>query len=261
LAEWCKKENIFLVEDCCDALGATIGKEWVGSFGSFSTYSFYPAHHITMGEGGAVVCRDSVLRRIAESIRDWGRDCWCEPGVDNTCGKRFGWSLGTLPQGYDHKYTYSHIGYNLKVTDMQAAIGLSQLKKAPSFVEARRTNWKKIRAGLDSSPILKKHFTPAEPTEGTNPSWFGFPICVEEGLNREKVVSFLEENKVGTRLLFSGNLTRQPAYQNVDHRIVGGLTNTDRIMKDVFWVGVHPLLDDRRIGYMLEQMERVVATQ
>jgi len=257
LAEWCKKENIFLVEDCCDALGAAIGDQWVGSFGSFSTYSFYPAHHITMGEGGAVVCRDSVLRRIAESIRDWGRDCWCEPGVDNTCGKRFGWSLGSLPQGYDHKYTYSHIGYNLKVTDMQAAIGLSQLKKAPSFIEARRTNWKKIRTGIESSPILKNHFIPAEPTEGTNPSWFGFPICVDEGLNREKVVAFLEENKVGTRLLFSGNLTRQPAYQNVEHRIVGALSNTDKIMKDVFWIGVHPLLDDQRIAYILEQLEKV----
>lgn len=255
LAEWCKKEGLFLVEDCCDALGATIGNRPVGSFGSFSTYSFYPAHHITMGEGGAVLCKDSVLRRIAESIRDWGRDCWCEPGVDNTCGKRFGWSLGTLPTGYDHKYTYSHIGYNLKVTDMQAAIGLSQLKKAPAFIEARRANWKTIRTGFDSSPILKKHFSPAEPTDGTEPSWFGFPIHVQEGLNREKVVAFLEENKVGTRLLFSGNLTRQPAYQNTEHRIVGSLSNTDRIMKDTFWIGVHPLLDEKRISYMLETLE------
>ncbi|MFM8269736.1 MAG: lipopolysaccharide biosynthesis protein RfbH [Pseudomonadota bacterium] len=256
LADWCQKEGLFLVEDCCDALGATIGNQWVGSFGLFSTYSFYPAHHITMGEGGAVICRDSILRRIAESIRDWGRDCWCEPGVDNTCGKRFGWSLGTLPTGYDHKYTYSHIGYNLKVTDMQAAIGLSQLKKAPSFVEARRTNWKKIKAGMDSSPQLTKYFASVEPTEGTNPSWFGFPIHIKESLNREKVVAFLEENKVGTRLLFSGNLTRQPAYQNVEHRIVGTLSNTDKIMKDTFWIGVHPLLDDKRISYMLEQLER-----
>lgn len=256
LAKWCKNEGLFLVEDCCDALGATIGNDWVGSFGSFSTYSFYPAHHLTMGEGGAVVCKDSVLRRIAESIRDWGRDCWCEPGVDNTCGKRFGWSLGTLPTGYDHKYTYSHIGYNLKVTDMQAAIGLSQLKKAPSFVEARRANWKKIRTGFDSSQILSKYFTPVEATEGTNPSWFGFPIHVKEGLSREKVVAFLEENKVGTRLLFSGNLTRQPAYQNTEHRIVGTLANTDKIMRDTFWVGVHPLLDDRRIAYILDVLEK-----
>lgn len=258
LSNWCKKEGLFLIEDCCDALGATIGNEWVGSFGSFSTYSFYPAHHITMGEGGAVICRDSVLRRIAESIRDWGRDCWCEPGVDNTCGKRFGWTLGSLPAGYDHKYTYSHIGYNLKVTDMQAAIGLSQLKKAATFVEARRANWKKLRAGLETSSRLLNHFTPVEPTEGTNPSWFGFPIHVKESLSREKVVAFLEENKVGTRLLFSGNLTRQPAYQNTEHRIVGTLSNTDKIMKDTFWIGVHPLLDEKRISYMLEQLERAV---
>ena len=256
LAKWCSEEGLFLIEDCCDALGATIGNERVGSFGSFSTYSFYPAHHITMGEGGAVLCKDSVLRRIAESIRDWGRDCWCEPGVDNTCGKRFNWSLGTLPQGYDHKYTYSHIGYNLKVTDMQAAIGLSQLKKAPGFIEARRANWHKIKKGFHSSPVLTKYFSPAEPTAGTTPSWFGFPVSVEEGLSREKVVAFLEENKVGTRLLFSGNLTRQPAYQNTEHRIVGTLTNTDKIMKDTFWIGVHPLLDDKKISYMLETLEK-----
>ncbi|NBX77099.1 MAG: lipopolysaccharide biosynthesis protein RfbH [Proteobacteria bacterium] len=256
LAEWCKKENLFLVEDCCDALGAKIGNEFVGSFGSYSTYSFYPAHHITMGEGGAVLCRDSVLRRIAESIRDWGRDCWCEPGVDNTCGKRFDWSLGSLPHGYDHKYTYSHIGYNLKVTDMQAAIGLSQLKKAPAYVEARRVNWKKIKAGFESSSVLRKHFMTVEPTEGTEPSWFGFPLHVADSLSREKVVAFLEENKVGTRLLFSGNLVRQPAYQNVEHRVVGSLSKTDKIMKDTFWIGVHPLLDDRRIEYMLHQLER-----
>ena len=204
----------------------------------------------------AVMAKDSVLRRIAESIRDWGRDCWCEPGVDNTCGKRFNWSLGTLPQGYDHKYTYSHIGYNLKVTDMQAAIGLSQLKKAPGFIEARRANWHKIKKGFHSSPVLTKYFSPAEPTAGTTPSWFGFPVSVEEGLSREKVVAFLEENKVGTRLLFSGNLTRQPAYQNTEHRIVGTLTNTDKIMKDTFWIGVHPLLDDKKISYMLETLEK-----
>lgn len=256
LADWCEKEGLFLVEDCCDALGATIGDKPVGSFGSLSTYSFYPAHHMTMGEGGAVVCRDSVLRRIAESIRDWGRDCWCEPGVDNTCGKRFGWSLGTLPTGYDHKYTYSHIGYNLKVTDMQAAIGLSQLKKASTFIEARRANWKKLRSGFESSPVLREYFNPVEATPGTHPSWFGFPVHVNEALSREKVVAYLEEHKVGTRLLFSGNLTRQPAYQNTQHRIVGSLSNTDQIMKNTFWVGVHPLLDERRITYMLETLER-----
>ena len=185
IAAWCKEKNLFLVEDCCDAFGATIGDRSVGSFGHFATLSFYPAHHITMGEGGAVIPADGRLKKIAESYRDWGRDCWCEPGKDNTCKKRFDWQLGTLPDGYDHKYTYSHIGYNLKVTDMQAALGLSQLEKVGRFIKARQENWQKIYDGIQSSPILKKHLSPVMATEGTTASWFGFPMHLNEKINRQ----------------------------------------------------------------------------
>ena len=263
LAEWCKKENLYLIEDCCDALGASIGPNDapVGSFGDYATCSFYPAHHITMGEGGAVISKNGRLKRVAESIRDWGRDCWCEPGKDNTCGKRFGWTLGDLPCGYDHKYTYSNIGYNLKATDMQAAVGLSQLKKLPRFIEARRSNWKKLYDGIKSSRTLSEKLTPVEPTAGTKPSWFGFAIHTAPEVNREKLVEFLENHKVGTRLLFGGNITKQPAYKHVDFRVHGDLTNTDRIMNRTFWIGVHPALDDRKIAYMLEQLESGLRAQ
>jgi CDP-6-deoxy-D-xylo-4-hexulose-3-dehydrase len=257
IAEWCKKEGLFLIEDCCDALGATINNQLVGSFGEYATSSFYPAHHITMGEGGAVMSKDGRFKKIAESIRDWGRDCWCEPGKDNTCNKRFGWTLGDLPPGYDHKYVYSHIGYNLKVTDMQAALGMSQLNKLDHFIAERRKNWKLIYSGIQNSPILKENFTPIEPTPETNPSWFGFPMYANPRLNREKVVSQLEELKVGTRLFFAGNLTKQPAYKNENYRIHGDLKNTDQVMKSLFWIGVHPALDQNRINYMLEQLEVV----
>jgi CDP-6-deoxy-D-xylo-4-hexulose-3-dehydrase len=258
VAEWCKKEGLYLVEDCCDALGATIQDKPVGSFGDYATLSFYPAHHITMGEGGAVISRNGRFKRVAESMRDWGRDCWCEPGVDNTCGKRFGWTLGQLPCGYDHKYTYSNVGYNLKATDMQAAIGLSQLNKLDRFVAARRANWKALRDGIAASPVLSSRLSPVEATEGTNPSWFGFPMHCEPGLNREKLVAWLEERKIGTRLLFGGNLTKQPAYQNVEYRVEGSLKATDEIMARTFWVGVHPALDSARISYMLERLEEGV---
>lgn len=263
IADWCKKEGLFLIEDCCDALGATIKNQPVGSFGEFATSSFYPAHHITMGEGGAVMSKDGRFKKIAESIRDWGRDCWCEPGKDNTCKKRFGWTLGELPPGYDHKYVYSHIGYNLKVTDMQAALGMSQLNKVERFVSERRKNWKTIYDGIKSSPILKENFIPVEATVETNPSWFGFPMYANERLNREKVVSQLEERKVGTRLFFAGNLTKQPAYKNAKFRVHEDLKNTDLVMRSLFWVGVHPALDQQRISYMLEQLEAVckVATK
>lgn len=257
LADWCKSEGLFLIEDCCDALGATIQDKPVGSFGEYATSSFYPAHHITMGEGGAVMSKDGRFKKIAESLRDWGRDCWCEPGKDNTCNKRFCWKLGDLPEGYDHKYIYSHVGYNLKVTDMQAALGVSQLNKVESFVEARRNNWNYLYQGIKSSPVLSKAFTPVEATPETNPSWFGFPLYCAEGLNREKIVSSLEEKKVGTRLLFAGNLTKQPAYKNVDYRIHGSLKNTDHIMTHLFWIGVHPALDKARMNYMLEQLESI----
>jgi CDP-6-deoxy-D-xylo-4-hexulose-3-dehydrase len=261
LAQWCEKEGIYLIEDCCDALGASINGSPVGSFGDFATVSFYPAHHITMGEGGAVLPRNGRLKRVAESIRDWGRDCWCEPGNDNTCGKRFEWTLGQLPCGYDHKYTYSNIGYNLKVTDMQAAIGLSQLNKIDRFVSARRANWQKIYDEIQNSPILKENLTPVLPTDGTEPSWFGFPMHCSERLNRDLLVRTLEDKKVGTRLVFAGNLTKQPAYRNIEYRINGALTATDLIMTKSFWIGVHPALDDARITYMLEQLEATVRAQ
>jgi CDP-4-dehydro-6-deoxyglucose reductase, E1 len=258
LSAWCKKEGLYLVEDCCDALGSTIGDRNVGTFGDFATYSFYPAHHITMGEGGAVIPRDGRFRKAAESMRDWGRSCWCEPGKDNTCSKRFGWQMGDLPYGYDHKYTYSNVGYNLKVTDMQAALGVSQLKKATSFIEARRNNWNYLFKGVKSSPKLSEFFTPVEATPGTNPSWFGFPLYCREDLSREKIVASLEAKKIGTRLLFAGNLTKQPAYKNVDFRIHKELKNTDYIMKQLFWLGVHPALDQTRMDYMLSQLEDII---
>ncbi|MBS1963119.1 MAG: lipopolysaccharide biosynthesis protein RfbH [Bdellovibrionales bacterium] len=258
ISEWCKKEGLYLIEDCCDALGATVADRPVGSYGEFATVSFYPAHHITTGEGGAVLPSDGKWKRIAESIRDWGRDCWCEPGVDNTCKKRFEWQLGNLPYGYDHKYTYSHIGYNLKVTDMQAALGVSQLKKLAGFVETRRKNWKTLYNGVKSSPILSKHLTPVEPTENTNPSWFGFPMHASDALDRDKLTKNLEAKRIGTRLLFAGNLTKQPAYKGVDFRVVGDLANTDRVMKKTFWLGVHPALTPAMITYMLETLESEV---
>lgn len=258
VAQFCKENDLFLIEDCCDALGATVQNQPVGSFGQMATLSFYPAHHITMGEGGAVIPTDGRWRRIAESYRDWGRDCWCEPGKDNTCKKRYGWQLGDLPFGYDHKYTYSHVGYNLKVTDMQAALGIGQLEKVQSFIESRRSNWSFLNQAIRQSPFLSEHLQPVVPTEGTNPSWFGFPIHCREGLNREKVVSRLEELKVGTRLVFAGNLIRQPAYKNLDFRVAGGLESTDRIMSGTFWIGVHPALDDARRTYMVEALEKAV---
>lgn len=255
IAEWCKKEGLYLIEDCCDALGSTIKDSPVGSYGEFATLSFYPAHHITMGEGGAVISRNGRWKRIAESIRDWGRDCWCEPGKDNTCGKRFSQQFGELPCGYDHKYTYSNIGYNLKATDMQAALGVSQLKKLNHFIQSRQLNWRKLYEGIKSSPLLNENLNPVEPTPKTSPSWFGFPLYCGSEINRGKLVSFLEEKKIGTRLVFAGNLTKQPAYSNLEFKVVGKLSNTDLIMNQAFWIGVHPALDDQMIQYMLDQLE------
>lgn len=258
LAAFCKAEGLFLIEDCCDALGAEVAGRPVGSFGDYATASFYPAHHITMGEGGAVMSKSGRLKRVAASVRDWGRDCWCDPGKDNTCNKRYGWNLGTLPDGYDHKYVYANLGYNLKLTDMQASVGLSQLKRVEGFIAARRQNWQRLYDGVMSSPLLARTLRPVVPTAGTNPSWFGFPLHCADGIDRNRVVRFLEDRKVGTRLVFAGNLTRQPAYQNVHYRVVGSLDSTDRIAQSTFWVGVHPLLDEARITYMLEQLEAAV---
>jgi CDP-6-deoxy-D-xylo-4-hexulose-3-dehydrase len=258
---FCDSRDMFLVEDCCDALGARIGAAPVGSFGHYATLSFYPAHHITMGEGGAVIARNARYRRVAESMRDWGRDCWCDPGKDNTCGKRFVWQLGGLPMGYDHKYTYSSIGYNLKATDMQAAVGLSQLDKLPGFVAQRRANWQALFDGIQGSPLLREHLVPVRSTEGTTASPFGFPMHCGPGLDRNALTQYLEAHKVGTRLVFAGNITKQPAYTHVPFRIAGSLDNTDAIMARTFWIAVHPALTPAHIAYMLEQLEAAVGAQ
>ncbi|MFN3665854.1 MAG: lipopolysaccharide biosynthesis protein RfbH [Sediminibacterium sp.] len=250
----CKKYNLWLIEDCCDALGATYKGQKVGSFGDLATLSFYPAHHITMGEGGAVFTNSSELKVIAESFRDWGRDCYCPPGKDNTCGKRFCWKLGDLPEGYDHKYIYSHAGYNLKITDIQAACALAQLKKVEYFIEKRRTNFSYLKAKLKS---LENFLELPVATENTNPSWFGFPIILKEdsGVSRVDLTRYLEDNKIGTRLLFSGNIVRQPYLGNYEYRISGDLQNTDRIMNQLFSLGVHPGLDVDHLDYVVQKLE------
>lgn len=258
VAAFAKKHGLWLIEDCCDALGATYGGQHVGTLGDLATVSFYPAHHITMGEGGAILTDKPALAKLIESFRDWGRDCWCAPGKDNTCGKRFSWELGSLPCGYDHKYTYSHIGYNLKVTDMQAAIGVSQLDKLDGFIVARKRNFATLTAGL--KPFEDAFLLPTA-TPNSDPSWFGFPIAVrpESGLTRDTVVRELEARKIGTRLLFAGNITRQPAYAEAKYRVVGDLANTDYVMRNVFWIGVHPGLDEPRLRYMLETFAHIAA--
>jgi CDP-6-deoxy-D-xylo-4-hexulose-3-dehydrase len=251
-----RKHNLWLIEDCCDALGSVYKGRNVGTFGDLATVSFYPAHHITMGEGGCVLTDKPQLDRLVESFRDWGRDCWCAPGKDNTCGKRFDWQLGTLPCGYDHKYTYSHIGYNLKVTDMQAAVGVSQLEKLDIYISARKRNFAVLKSGLMN---LQDVFLLPEATPESEPSWFGFPLAVkpESGLTRDKVTHYLESRKIRTRLLFGGNLVRQPAYKDVEYRVVGDLKNTDYVMNNVFWIGVYPGLNDSMLQHMLNSLGEV----
>lgn len=253
VADFCKQHDMWLVEDCCDAIGATVGGAPVGTFGAFATASFYPAHHITAGEGGAVLTSDPLLKKIAESFRDWGRDCWCPTGKDNTCGKRFSFEFEGLPPGYDHKYVYSHVGYNLKATDMQAALVASQLKKLPAFVETRRRNFAHLRARLASLEDLIH--LPVE-TPGCEASWFGFLITLKDaaGLNARDAAGFMEKNLIGTRPLFGGNLLRHPLYQHVPKRVVGDLSNTDRIMERSFWVGVHPGLDEGHLDYIADKI-------
>jgi len=248
------KYNLWLVEDCCDALGSKYDGRMVGGFGDIGTVSFYPAHHITMGEGGAVFTGSSELSSIIESFRDWGRDCYCAPGCDNTCGKRFAQKLGSLPFGYDHKYTYSHMGYNLKITDMQAACGLAQLDSLDSFIQQRKSNFKFLRDGLQS---CEEFLLLPEATPYSDPSWFGFPITLKEsaGVSRVDLLKYLDEMKIGTRLLFAGNLIRQPYFNNIDYRVVGELTNTDRVMNQTFWIGVYPGLTDSHLSYVIEKIE------
>ncbi|MDQ3435657.1 MAG: lipopolysaccharide biosynthesis protein RfbH [Actinomycetota bacterium] len=254
---FCDAHDLWLVEDCCDAVGSTYDGRSVGTFGDIATVSFYPAHHMTMGEGGAVLTHKGRLKVIIESFRDWGRACWCAPGDENTCGKRFGWQLGELPFGYDHKYIYSHVGYNLKLTDMQAAVGVAQLDKLPGFIEARRRNFGRLHEGLSH---LEEHLILPEATPNSDPSWFGFPIAVrrEAPLDRKELVEFIESRKVATRQLFGGNLTRQPAYSHVEHRRVGDLANSDFVMDQVFWVGVYPGLGEAAIAHMVEVLDEGV---
>ena len=250
----CKKYKLWLVEDCCDALGSTYRGHMVGTFGDIATLSFYPAHHITMGEGGAVFTNHDELKVIAESFRDWGRDCYCPPGKDNTCGKRFCWKLGDLPDGYDHKYTYSHLGYNLKISDMQAACGLAQLDRADDFIQARRNNYAFLKERLKD---CREFVSLPEPTANSNPSWFGFPITLKENcpVTRLDLLTYLDQNKVGTRLLFAGNLVRQPYMAGVQYRISGDLTNTDDVMNNTFWIGVQPSLTHEMLEFAARKIE------
>jgi CDP-6-deoxy-D-xylo-4-hexulose-3-dehydrase len=252
-----RKHDLWVVEDCCDAVGARYHGRMVGTFGDLATTSFYPAHHITMGEGGAVLTSSPKLRKLVESFRDWGRDCWCEPGHDNTCGKRFDWQLGGLPHGYDHKYTYSRLGYNLKATDMQAAVGLSQLEKLPGFIASRKANfqhlWERLRP-------LESHLWLPEPLAEADPSWFGFPVTVRESspVSRNALIQNLDRARIGTRLLFGGNLLRQPAYATVPHRVVGDLHQADRVMNHTFWLGVFPGLGPEALDHMAERVDAVL---
>ncbi|GAC1307997.1 MAG: lipopolysaccharide biosynthesis protein RfbH [Vulcanimicrobiaceae bacterium] len=255
--DFCRKHGLWMIEDTCDAVGATVSGQQVGTFGDAATVSFYPAHHMTMGEGGAVMMRSPKLRKLAESFRDWGRDCWCQPGKDNTCGKRFEWQLGALPHGYDHKYTYSHIGYNLKLTDMQAAVGCSQLEKLDDFIVRRKANAAYLTGLLAEIPWL---VTPRE-VGGRESSWFGYPIRLAAGapVSRDDLTKALNDRKIGTRLLFAGNLVRQPAYRDVEHRVVGLLANADTIMNDVFWVGSYPGLAEEQMRYIARSIVEIAA--
>ena len=254
--EICDKHNLWLIEDTCDALGAEFNGQKCGTFGDVGTLSFYPAHHMTMGEGGAVFMNNPELKAIAESFRDWGRDCYCPPGCDNTCGCRFEQKHGDLPYGYDHKYVYSHSGYNLKITDMQAACGLAQLGKLEYFIEKRRSNYTYLRNKLES---LTDFIHLPIPTPNSNPSWFGFPITLKDdcGVSRVDVTKFLDSHKIGSRLLFAGNLLKQPYFKDVEYRVVGDLTHTEKTMNDTFWVGVQPALDEVHFDFVAEKLEEL----
>ena len=255
IKEICDKYNLWLIEDSCDALGSRYNGQNVGTFGDLATLSFYPAHHITMGEGGAVFTNSKKLERIAESFRDWGRDCYCEPGKDNTCNKRFGWQLGDLPFGYDHKYTYSHIGYNMKITDMQAACGLAQLESLEKFIKKRKENFDFLYENLKD---LENFLIMPEAEKNSDPSWFGFPLSLRESgkYNRNDLVQYLNESKIGTRLLFSGNLTKQPFMKNINYKIHKSLNNTDFIMNNTFWIGLYPGLQEDHLKYVTTNIKK-----
>jgi CDP-6-deoxy-D-xylo-4-hexulose-3-dehydrase len=250
------RHGLWLIEDCCDAVGSTYNGKLVGTFGDLATTSFYPAHHITMGEGGAVLGDAPLLKTIVESFRDWGRDCWCDPGQANTCGKRFEWDLGQLPHGYDHKYIYSHIGYNLKATDLQASVGVAQIKKLPHFIAARKRNFSMLKAGLHD---LEEFFLLPEATANSDPSWFGFPLMVRPDgpFSRAEVIGFLEDRKIASRTLFGGNLVRQPAYRDVQYRTVGNLPNSDLAMNQLFWIGVYPGITAEMLQYVIETLHEL----
>ncbi|PIQ59381.1 MAG: lipopolysaccharide biosynthesis protein RfbH [Bdellovibrio sp. CG12_big_fil_rev_8_21_14_0_65_39_13] len=257
--EFCTKNNLWLVEDCCDAVGAKFDGQIVGTFGDIATVSFYPAHHMTMGEGGAVLTSNPRLKKIAESFRDWGRDCWCPPGKDDTCGKRFDQQFADLPEGYDHKYVYSHVGYNLKVSDMQAAIGCSQLNKLPGFIKSRNQNTNDlIQLIKEKIPNYENYLMLPTEIEKAQASWFGFPITLKKG-NRKNLVQFLEKNKIGTRLLFAGSLIRQPLYKDKEYRVVGELKNTDTVMNNTFWVGIYPALGHQHMEYIAQKLKEGLA--
>jgi CDP-6-deoxy-D-xylo-4-hexulose-3-dehydrase len=255
IKEICDKYNLWLIEDSCDALGSKFNGQNVGTFGDLATLSFYPAHHITMGEGGAVFTNSKKLERIAESFRDWGRDCYCEPGKDNTCNKRFGWQLGDLPFGYDHKYTYSHLGYNMKITDMQAACGLAQLDRLEGFIKKRKENFDFLYMNIKD---LEEFLILPEPEKNSEPSWFGFPLSLREleKFNRNDLVQYLNQSKIGTRLLFSGNITKQPFMKNVNFKIHRSLDKTNFIMNNTFWIGLYPGLSTQHLQYTVEKIKK-----
>ena len=248
----CDQYNLWLIEDCCDALGAEYDGKHVGTFGDIATCSFYPAHHITMGEGGVVFTNNSELIAIAESFRDWGRDCYCNPGCDNTCENRFEQQLGDLPKGYDHKYTYSHLGYNLKISDMQAACGLAQLERLPEFIKKRNENFSYLKNKLSG---LTEFIDFSEVTQNSTPSWFGFPVTLKENIDRVKFTQYLDSHKIGTRLLFAGNLTRQPYFKDIEYRIAGSLTNTDITMNQTLWLGIYPALGEPQLNFIAEKIK------
>ena len=254
IKEICDKYNLWLIEDSCDALGSKFNNQNVGTFGDLATLSFYPAHHITMGEGGAVFTNSKKLERIAESFRDWGRDCYCEPGKDNTCNKRFDWQLGDLPFGYDHKYTYSHLGYNMKITDMQAACGLAQLNRLEIFIRKRRENFNFLYKNIKA---LEEFLILPEPEKNSEPSWFGFPLTLKKNnkYNRNDLIKYLNENKIGTRLLFSGNLVKQPYMKSINFKVHGNLKNTDLIMENTFWIGLYPGLYKSHLEYSVSKIK------